>query len=567
MIGKGLVDRYLTNEKYLLFLGLFIISIAFLPYLLSGENIYVPIWDNLDSNIVWAKMVLAQGGPFLPLDATIDQIMDGLPLSSLCPAYDISYLWFKLFGMFWGYVFGKYVVALLAYFGMYFLLKKYILSKDAPVYIPIVTAVFFALLPFWSFSAHVAGLPMTILAFLNIRKGDLSIKNWLILVVYAFYSSLVLIGFFLLLYMSFLWLWDVIKRRENSRYLFFAIAFLSVMYIVSHLPLFYSFIADNSYVSHREEFYTYGATIKYQIKFYAKSIIYAGNYTIQMHVVTLDKYIKLLLIFAIILIIKFKVKNKILFGIILYIIFSYILCIIYGSNQFAGIRNVLNDILPIDLSRVLWLFQLCWYILLAISLYYIHTLVRWGKYVCIVFIVVQSVVLFNSQQYNTGKSMPSYKKFYAEQQFEDIKEYIGRTPDSYRIINIGLHPAIAQYNGFYTVDGFSASYPLTYKHKFKKIIEKELAKTYQEDSFFNDWGSWCYAFLSEMNSADLNRYRSKYPVIQHLEYDYDQLKEMGGEYIISAAEINTDINNRLELLKVFDGYETSHWTVYLYKVI
>ncbi|NDV79411.1 DUF6044 family protein, partial [Dysgonomonas sp. 511] len=182
--------QFFTKEKNLLLLGFLLITVVFSPYLFLGENIHIPIWDNLDSNLVWAKMVLDQGGPFLPLDTTINQMMDGIPLSSLCPVYDISYLWFKMFGMFWGYVFSKYLVALIAFFGMYLLLKKHMLPQDTPLYISIVVSVLFGLLPFWSFSPHIAGVPAVLFAFLNLRQGNIRYYNWLILIIYAFYSSL-----------------------------------------------------------------------------------------------------------------------------------------------------------------------------------------------------------------------------------------------------------------------------------------------------------------------------------------------------------------------------------------
>ena len=45
---------------------------------------------------------------------------------------------------------------------------------------------------------------------------------------------------------------------------------------------------------------------------------------------------------------------------------------------------------------------------------------------------------------------PSVKEFFAEEQFKEIKEYINGQPEEYRVASIGIHPAIAQYNGFFT---------------------------------------------------------------------------------------------------------------------
>ena len=60
---------------------------------------------------------------------------------------------------------------------------------------------------------------------------------------------------------------------------------------------------------------------------------------------------------------------------------------------------------------------------------------------------------------------PTVKEFYAEELFAEIKEHIGQEQKKYRVASIGIHPAISQYNGFYTIDTYNNFYPLTYKHQ------------------------------------------------------------------------------------------------------
>lgn len=94
-------------------------------------------------------------------------------------------------------------------------------------------------------------------------------------------------------------------------------------------------------------------------------------------------------------------------------------------------------------------------------------------------VAAQLMVLapFNEEYtYGVHYNAPTFREFYASEQFKEIKEYIGRPQDSYRVASIGLHPSIAQYNGFYTLDTYNNLYPLSYKYEFRKIIEKELEK-------------------------------------------------------------------------------------------
>ena len=93
---------------------------------------------------------------------------------------------------------------------------------------------------------------------------------------------------------------------------------------------------------------------------------------------------------------------------------------------------------------------------------------------------------------------PSFKQFYATAQFQEIEQYIGKPQSSYRVASIGIHPSIAQYNGFYTLDTYNNFYPLAYKHQFRKIIASELDKNPTLKKYFDTWGGRCYIFVSEL---------------------------------------------------------------------
>lgn len=550
-----------SNERILLVAGVLIITMFFLPYVFCGENIQVPIFDNLDSNVVWAKMVLEQGGIFLPPGATVHQMMNGIPHSSVYGTYDISLVWFQLFGMFWGYVFNKYLMALVGFLGMYFLLKKHFLPQGTSPYIPVIVSVLFGLLPFWSYMATVSGVPMALLAFLNIKKGDIRPGNWLMLLIYGFYSSAVLTGFFLLLIMACLFLFDWIKNKKFNTYFFLSMAFLSLMYVVSHLPLFYSFFYDPDYVSHRSQFHTYGVNMKEVIRLIRHIFMNSDQYG---HAISLHLFMLIPILLALVIMLKKKDVNKLFIGVLIFLLLTGIFYGVYESDKIARLINAMNRIFPIDMRRFYWLHPIAWSIVFAMSLYYINEKIKWGKWFVFAMLLIQLGYVIKEQPYLQNQSGPTYQKFYAEEQFNDISTFIGKDPSSYRVLSVWLNPAVSLYNGFYTLDGFSASYPLSYKIQFRKIIEKELDKTW--NVFFDAWGSRCYAYTSEFGSNDLS-YDNNLPEIQHLKFNYDVIKELGGQYILSAVKINTVNNPRLKLLKIFDNYGTSHWTVYLYEVI
>ena len=204
------------------------------------------------------------------------------------------------------------------------------------------------------------------------------------------------------------------------------------------------------------------------------------------------------------------------------------------------------------------------YILFALSLRIIWSLGKKWRRAAVVCVILQLVALipFNEQIYYHNQ--PTYKQFFAVNEFSKIKNYIGKPVDSYRVVSIGIHPDVAQYNGLYTLDTYNNFYPLWYKHKFRKVIAPELAKNKTLKSYFDQWGGRCYIFVDELGENYLYSKASDVK-IHHLNLDAKALKAMGGDYVLSAVPIMNAKKDHLKLLKVFNDPD-AWWRVYLYKV-
>jgi hypothetical protein len=162
-------------------------------------------------------------------------------------------------------------------------------------------------------------------------------------------------------------------------------------------------------------------------------------------------------------------------------------------------------------------------------------------------------------------SEPSFQRFFAPDLFTEIDQFIGKPKDSYRVVSIGMHPTVAQFNGFYTLDGYLTNYSLSYKREFRGIISPELNKNAQIRDYFDGWGNRCYVFSAELGMNDLVSGQPR-TVIHNLDLDTDQLRAMGGEYVISAAYIEDSARNGLRLEKEFYS-ANSFWHLYLYHVL
>jgi hypothetical protein len=545
------------NKRLLLTIAFAIAAIYFLPYIFLGERARITVHDNLDSNVTWVKIMLDNNLVFSSPTTPINQIFNGIPRSSLY-GYDISLLWFKLTGMYWGYVINKILMTAVAFAGMYYLLKKHFLPKDSLNIIPVGVALTFALLPFWSFTMTVCGLPLVLYAFLNIRNRNYHYSNWLIIALFPFYSSLILSGLFFLIVLTLILIYDTVKAKAIPWYFLLAIALMSVLYVVSHFPLFYSFFYTAGYVSHRVEFTTPPTTLAEAFT-NTFSMLTLGQY----HAHSLHTLILIPIIFGFYLLFKSGKVSKRNKFVILYIILVSLLYGFLDWNIVGLFKKHLMPVLPVKLQRFHFLNPMFWYVLFGVSLYMISKRFTFGKNIVVVILVIQLGYVFTYQEVFYNRKGPSYRKFYATDLFSNVKSFIKDPPSSYRIISVGIHPSIAQYNGFYTLDGYFPDYPLTYKHQFKKIIAPEVKKSKKLNEYFETFGSRCYAFSSELERHFVD---PKPKPIQHLDYDYDAFKQMGGKYIVSSAEINTVNNKRLKLLKVFTN-KNSYWKIYLYGVI
>lgn len=565
-ISRVRIDR----ERFSLLIANLFILVIFSPYFYFGESIYARVFDNMDSNIVWIKMALESGNLFT-LKGSIDQMMCQLPTHSVYGSFDISLILFGLLGSFWGYVVAKILMAYIAFWGMFLLLNKHMIppSKKPFISLMIVSiSLLFSLLPFWSFALHVAGLPLVFYALLNLRNGDKRVFNWIILLVFAFWSSLVLVGYVVLLIFSFIWLYDFFVIKKRHSYLFFGLVVLTLFYVLSHLPLFYAHF-NPSYISVRTEFDKSATlSLKTALKEFILPLFLYGDVNQSRHSVSMHYFSIIPILIALLLMLKNKVLNKTFIFLLIFVIFS---SLYYGINEaafFNNIRQFLWSVFPISLIRIYWLNAFFWYMLFAISLYFLSKHLKYGVHLSVLFLFLQLMVLIPQQDYMFYRKTERmrFKNFYAVEQFQDIAKCINKDQSTYRIVNIGLEPMISLYNGFYTVDGFSVDYPLSYKHEFREVIAEELDLTPPLRNLYDKWGGRCYLFIKEAYPTT-HPYREK--IDRKLLLNYDKLKQLGAEYIVSANEINEVLNGDIELVKIFnkEEYTDSFWTIYLYKLL
>ena len=230
---------------------LLLIAVFFLPPGSAVEEAK----DFLDSFMGWYAVRGRQQGFFFDYQHIVPDVVGGVPLN-VFPFGDLNVgiALFNLFDPFTAYAVNQAVIHLLAYAGMYLLVRDHVLSGDphARTYAAI-TALCFAVIPhqFWMLGTAVA-LPLAAWGYIRVWRQGPDFAGVLAVLFYPFYSmavygALQMYGVaFLVTAAAFFF------NRQQFRSLLWVTAALLVLFVVVESRLFYHWLfATYDYFSNR----------------------------------------------------------------------------------------------------------------------------------------------------------------------------------------------------------------------------------------------------------------------------------------------------------------------------
>ncbi|MEH7482843.1 DUF6044 family protein [Neobacillus drentensis] len=551
------------EQRFIIF-ALLVIAVYLSPLFILQEDAHIRVHDNLDSNLAWYKVLTRSGEMFGPVDATIPQIINGqLSRNAFGTEYSIIVWLYALFPTMIAYGLSQALTRIVAFFGMYWLLKKHFLPGEKWLFLQIGTALAFALTPFWpSGMLSTLGMPLALWALLNIRKGEGAWTDYLVLTLIPFYASIVLGFFFFLTAIGFLWLIDGVRGKGWNLRFFAAIIYMTVIFMVVEYRLIFSFLLIDEPNS-RDEYFNPTLPFWRSVRLTIKNYLLGHTHVMTVHT--------LFILPATITAIWFVFRKK-LWGQESLFVFLFSLNIVLSIwyafwfyEGWAPIVKRFHFLATFNFARYHFLRPMVIYAGFALALKVLslqgESWARTAKWYAVLQLLFLG--LFNDEIIYREK--PTVKAFFAEEMFHEIEEYIALPKEEYRVASIGIHPAISQYNGFYTLDTYNNFYPLTYKHQFRKIIERELAKNKKVRTYFDKWGGRCYIFTAQLGKHYMIKKDSKRH-LKRLELNTGVFKKMGGRFIFSALPIDNAKENQLLLMKVFES-KTSAWKIYLYKTL
>ncbi len=590
-------------------MGLLAVFVFLFPYLYLRENAYFIIHDELDDGIIKYMLNAKHFG-----DSTnfIPEFMGGQSKNSIVVSSFWGIILYRFLTPYNAFLVMMVLSVLTGYLGVFLLGKE--LSDNA--FASFLVASVFSYLPFRSmFALNIVGFPIFIWAMIKLakEKGKKVIIPFLLIVYYASGITMVCggyiaIGFSAVGIIVIAIIKAIIKKKEkdsiinriNILNLLVAEIVLCMIQAAMSFDLIKSTFVTNSYISHREEM---DPTVRVDyLNHFLQMMHFGGSHAECCSWVISISSLILICLFPIFFILfikkkakestKISLRNKyyIMCGFYLANVLNAAFSCVWMSAPVVNIREKIGGVLrTFQFDRICWIMPTCWMcvfmlelaIILDIAKIILASKMRGIKLLSIIPTVIAVIIIFvysknvyySSVIYHNLRliafpetyHMDSWKDYYAEDLFEDIRQAIGKDQSEYRVVSVAFNPAATLYNGFYTLDGYSTDYPLDYKHEFRKIIANELDKDEGIKYYYDKWGSRCYIFSSEMPlSTGLNNNKD---AIENLDIDTDVLKEMGADYIFSNAEIlNSD---ELNLFPIKESpFEKSSFTykIWVYKI-
>ncbi|MCI5586242.1 MAG: DUF6044 family protein [Lachnospiraceae bacterium] len=574
-------ERMKNNWYVILVAFLFIVQVIVMTA--WGERSFVAVHDNLDLFVAHNTM-LKRGGLFFAQSASAPMLggVSRDTLGSEFTLYNLLYVFLPPYG---AYVTAWLLKMLIGFWGSILLAREVYGEKygDYRGLVWLVAAGFCMIPVFPAYGIAFTSVPLVVLLLKRIVQQP-RLLWYILLFCYPILSYFSYFGFFLLAYLvcGVIILW--IKNKTFPLSLAATVPVLALGYMTWEYRLFREMLFSDR-VTIRSTMVNADASLGAVLDKIVEGLITPVFHAQDSHGYWII-WVCLVVILAVNMNHVRKGEKKKIYTEPVNLIFFFILfnCLIYGIYDFKPFRDLFETILPpltgFQFNRTIYFNPFLWYVLFFLCLKKIWEGNRRGKGVaCVLALVGTLVCMLMPQVYNDfysncyhhayeilkGKesSQLSFGEFYSEELFNEIKEelsYQGEWSAAY-----GMHPAILQYNGISTLDGYLGMYSQEYKEKFRQVIAPALEKSEEFRRLYDTWGARAYLY----SGSGENTYQ---PIRQlelwdkNLYIDTKAFRALEGKYIFSRIPVANANELGLELIKEFSN-ESSPYTIYVYEAM
>ena len=548
-----------------------------------GERSYIAVHDNMDLFLAQFQMLKNTGtfwkhgvqAPFLG-GVTRDDLPSELSL------YSVLYM---IFPTYTAYVLGLLGKILIGIFS-FRLLAKELLADRYMSYRPLVYMTGFAYGILWVFPAFgfaFASIPLCVYLLVKIyrREGRRWRLWYLALFAYPLASYFSYHGIFLLGYLVIAAVWLSVRDRRPAWRLGAAVIVLGLGYVACEYRLFGQMLFGgeetirSSMVNPsltaaeilREIFTVWRDGIFHADSVHAKVVlpVCAAYFLIRNGLYLWKRQPRRIL------------QDPFNF-VMLFILFN---CAVYGLYDCEPVRSLVETLLPPlkgwQFNRTVFFNPFLWYAAFFLVLAVLYDRGIWGVWAANALVCIAALaVILTPNRYNDlyatchnrayeyfhGAEVDEldYEQFYAQELFREIKEdigYAGEWSAAY-----GLHPAVLEYNGIATLDGYLGFYPQAYKEDFRRIIAPALDRVEETRVYYDDWGARAYLY-SGTDLSIVNATKTVYATDRDIYMDTEAFLKLGGRYLFSRIELENAADRQLALCGNYTARDGS-MTVYVY---
>jgi len=557
-------DKQLSN-----LIALLLLFVYLSPYILFPHSAHFLIHDNLNSGISWFKMIAESGLTFSSSTANFPNVFNGIPRGCMPSPFDIYTILNLLCSPLAAYCILVVLQHTVAYFGMRRLLTDYVFKNEKPYHVALLSLAF-ALLPYWPLGEFcVAGQPFVIWALLNLHYGRKTLYNWLIIILFPFCSSnfvfsnlfflsVTLVAILILFYRSKKWNMQVILGWG----LLFILSTISI-YHLFHLQ-FIEKIQSARGSGDPDVYLNWKGYLRADLYMFFKGQYHF--YACQFPVITAT------LLFSLFIVRSVKYYLLIAAGLLL----MFLLCSIdtfHLWNISEPLFKILGSLRSVQM-RFETLLPLLWFLLFAVSTYYLLQKGLIQNFISLALISVQIIFLFfdsNSVDY-AGNSFPenafyytyirpksnehgSFDDYFAPDKFEQAKKDIDYKKEV--VLCVGFPSEVAQFNNFYTAAAYLSYYPIERKQEIYNIFAPGVKNLPPEEVNYIASRSSEYYSTPGTNRSDIE-----------LNIDTLAMKKMDIKYVLSNKVIENSAFihlQNIDSLSIKNSIALKH--LYIYKVL
>lgn len=584
--------------------GIFLLAVLMF-YALIGENSYIAVQDNLDLFMAQFAMLKNEGIFFS--HGVSAPFLGGVSRDVLPSELSLYTVLFMIFPPFVAYVAGYILKVIIAVVSCRLLFLDMVEHDKDNAHVQnlatLVGLLYGMLNLFPAFGIPFASVPLIVYLLRKVYRNGLGGRGiGLILIVfcYPFISYFSYLGFFILgyLFIAIIWLW--IRDKKLSWSLVASLVALGVGNVLFEYRLFNMMLFSDAETIRETMVQTYlplGEIVRESFDIFVNGM---------MHVEDLHQFfvMPICLAYLIFLNVRYVAKKNVK-GIFtdyynlcfLILVFN---CIVYGFYYSEVVEHIIETLIPpltgFQYNRTIFFNPFLWCAMLFIFIYRLYLWIsnkvnsEQGKksfiykaligipYV-IVF-VAALIVLVSPTKYNdlyhtaklTARSeifghendALNFREFYSTKLFNEIKVDLDYKAGEY-CVAYGMHPAVLEYNGIYTLDGYLGFYPQSYKEAFREVIAPALERVEPSRIYFDEWGARCYLYSGTDLSIVMATKSMSEVTDNDIYINAEALKDLGCKYIFSRIDISNADDAGIKLIKEYRA-DSSPYTIYVYTI-